>query len=62
MYSANQITSSAVEIFSTPNIFINQEIATGRWFSPGTPVFSTNKTDRHDISEILLMALNTISP
>jgi hypothetical protein len=29
-------------------------LATGRWFSPGTPVFSTNKTDRHDITEILL--------
>ena len=27
---------------------------TGQWFSPGTPVFSTNKTDRHDITEILL--------
>ena len=33
----------------------------GRWFSPGTPVSSTNKTDRHDITEILLkVALNTI--
>ena len=21
----------------------------GRWFSPGPPVSSTNKTDRHDI-------------
>ena len=30
-------------------------------FSSGTPVFSTNKTDRHDITEILLkVALNTI--
>jgi hypothetical protein len=26
----------------------------GLWFSPGTPVSSTNKTDRKDISEILL--------
>ena len=34
---------------------------TGQWFSPGPPVFSTNKTDRHDITEILLkVALNTI--
>ena len=34
----------------------------GRWFSPGTPVFSTNKTDRHDITGILLkVALNTIN-
>ena len=23
---------------------------TGQWFSPGTPVSSTNKTDSHDIS------------
>jgi hypothetical protein len=33
-----------------------------RWFYPGTPVSSTNKTDRHDITEILLkVALNTIN-
>jgi hypothetical protein len=34
---------------------------TGRWFSPGPPVYSTNKTDRHDITEIFMkVALNTI--
>jgi hypothetical protein len=36
---------------------------TDRWFSPGTPgpVSSTNKTERHDITEKLLkVALNTI--
>ena len=39
-----------------------QWIATGRWFSPGTPVYSTNKTDSHDITEIFLkVALNTIN-
>jgi hypothetical protein len=33
----------------------------GQWFSPDTPVSSTNNTDRHDIAEILLkVALNTI--
>jgi hypothetical protein len=33
-----------------------------KWFSPGTPVFSTNKSDRHDITEILLkVGLNTIA-
>jgi hypothetical protein len=33
----------------------------GQLFSPDTPVSSTNKTDRHDITEILLkVALNTI--
>jgi len=34
---------------------------TGQWFSWGPLVFSTNKTDRHDMTEILLkVALNTI--
>ena len=33
-----------------------------RWFSPLIPVSSTNKTGRHDITEILLkVALNTIT-
>ena len=37
-----------------------QRLATGQWFSPGPPVFSTNKSDPHDIAEILLkVALNT---
>jgi hypothetical protein len=32
------------------------------WFSPGTSVSSTNKTDHHDIAEIVLkVALNTIT-
>jgi len=26
--------------------------ATGRWFSPGTPVSFSNKTNRHDITDI----------
>jgi hypothetical protein len=34
----------------------------GWWFSPGTAVSPTNKTDSHDITEILLkVALNTIT-
>ena len=38
-----------------------QWLAPNRWFSPGTPVSSTNKTDRHNITEILLkVAFNTI--
>ena len=38
-------------------------VTSGRWlFSPGTPVSSINKTDRHDIIEILLkVALNTLT-
>jgi len=39
-----------------------QWLVVGRWFSPGTPLSSTNKTTRHDISEVLLkVVLNTIS-
>jgi hypothetical protein len=39
-----------------------QWLATGRWFSPGIPVSSTNKTDCHNITEIVLkVALNTIT-
>ena len=35
----------------------------GRWFSPSTPVSSTNETEHHDMNEILLkVALNTIPP
>jgi hypothetical protein len=29
-------------------------LAAGRWFCPGIPFFFTNKTDRHDITEIML--------
>jgi hypothetical protein len=39
-----------------------QWLAAGQWFSPGSPVSSTNKTDRHDITEILFkMALSTVN-
>jgi len=34
----------------------------GQWFSPGTLVSSINKTDCHDITEIMLkVVLNTIT-
>jgi hypothetical protein len=40
-----------------------QWLATSQWFSPGTPVSFTNKTDRQDVTEILLkVALSTIKP
>jgi len=44
-----------------------QWLAAGQWFSPGTvfrfpPSMGTNKTDRHDITEILLkVALSTLT-
>ena len=37
-------------------------LAAGGWFSLDTTVSSTNKTDRHDITEVeLKVALNTIA-
>ena len=39
-----------------------QWFASGQWFSPGTPFFSTSKADRHNIAEIFLkVTLNTIT-
>ena len=39
-----------------------QWLVTGWWFSPGTPVSSTNKNDCHGITVIFLkVALNTIN-
>jgi hypothetical protein len=39
-----------------------QWYVTGQWFSPDTPVSSTNKTDRYNIAEILSkVALNTLT-
>ena len=39
-----------------------QWLATGQWFSPCILVSSTNKTDNHDIAEILLkVSLNTVN-
>ena len=41
---------------------VSQWLVTGRWFSPGTPVSSTNKTDRHNIADIFLkVAFNIIT-
>ena len=41
---------------------VYQLLAHGRWFSPGTPTFSTTKTGRYDIADILVkVALSTIN-
>ena len=39
---------------------VYQWLATGQWFSLGTSVSSTNKTDHHDITEILLKVMLNI--
>jgi len=42
-------------------ILVCQWVPVGRWFSPGIPVSSTYKTDRHDITQILLkVALSVV--
>ena len=39
-----------------------QCLVAGQWFSPGTLVSTTNETDCHDMTEILLkVALNTLT-
>jgi hypothetical protein len=52
------------EMYSIQHYVIKfgQLLVTDQWFSPGTPVSSTNKTDCHDIIETLLkVVLNTIN-
>ena len=39
-----------------------QWLAAGRWFSPGTPVSCTDKTDHHDMTEILWCKPSTNQP
>jgi hypothetical protein len=59
VYSIQNIIKTATIIIFDK---VSQWLATGRWFSPGTPISSTKRTDRHDIAEILLkVALNTIT-
>ena len=41
------------EVYSTQH-YVRKFVSDLRWFSSGTPVSSTNKTDHHDITEILL--------
>jgi hypothetical protein len=51
------------EMYLIQHYVISLPVSSGRWwFSPGTQVFSTNKTDNYDITEIVLnVALNTIT-
>ena len=53
----NEIVSWNPEVYSIKHYVIKSDV---RWFSPGTPVSYTNKTDRYDIAKILLkVALTT---
>ena len=57
------VTESWRDILDTTlcdNVY--QWLVAGWWFSPSTPVSSSNQTDRHDITEILLkVALDIIT-
>jgi hypothetical protein len=65
-YLSNECLSSRISIRARGSTLcdkVYQRLATCRWFSTGHPVSSTNKTDRHDIAEILLkVTLNTTKP
>jgi hypothetical protein len=47
-------TLSHPVIINTNRNYDYDRLATGRWFSPDPLVSSTNKTDHHNINEILL--------
>ena len=58
----NILSTTLMTIFVRSFIPISENLVAGRWFSPGTLVSSTNKSDCRDITEILLkVALNTIA-
>ena len=50
-YMCNQCLSS-LKLWVQTLLKVCQWSVTGRWFSPGTPSFSTNKTDCHDESGV----------
>jgi len=66
MIETTRISPRSGEVYSILHdviTFISDLRQVGGWLSVGTPVFSTNKTYRHDITEILLkVASNTIAP
>ena len=60
-YRTSIVTNTLVWIVSDVFYIATPRYATGRWFSLGPPISSTNKTDHHDITALLLkMSLNTI--
>ena len=51
-----------LRVYNIENKLDTLGIAADRWVSVGTPVSPTNKTNRHNIAEILLKeALSTIT-
>jgi hypothetical protein len=59
-YLLGTCTRRLVDGLAAASNKVNQLLANGRWFSPGTPASFTTKTGLHDIAELLLkVALNT---
>ena len=57
------LNTTLCDIITTLCDKVCQWLAAGQWFSPGNPVYPTNKTNCHDITEILMkVALNTLTP
>jgi hypothetical protein len=59
-----QLPNGANNFQSTNRVHLELSVYTtlGQWFSLSTAVSSTNKTDRHDITEILVkVALSSIN-
>ena len=48
----NILSTTLMTIFVRSFIPISENLATGRWFSPGRPVSSTNTTERYDIIQL----------
>ena len=63
LITTNVVNSHLAHVFDTTLCDkVCQWLAAGRWFSLGTPISSINKTDRNDITDILLkVILNTIT-
>jgi len=49
-----ELKKGCTRLAATSDNKVYQLLAHGRWFSLGTPAFSTTKTGCHDIAEILL--------
>ena len=63
-YSVQTVPITTVVVYSIQHYVIKLPVTCSRLvvLSPGPPVSSTNKTNHHDITEILLkVALNTIT-
>jgi hypothetical protein len=53
LYLYKSLNPAHGNVYSDTHYKVCQWLATGRWFSPGTPLSSTNKTERYDIWNIV---------